>query len=122
MESGMTCAELLSLRPAPGRRDSQGAEGEGTQTMRRAVLLVMICAVLGIGAAGYATAQDTPGTPTIDAQLCASPGASPAAAGEASPTVITTGSPEAVASSVLTNIEGGLDQVSCGTPAATPGV
>lgn len=81
--------------------------------MRRLVMLVMLCAGLGISVVGYTVAQDAPGTP---AALCASPGASPAAGSEATP-VQTSGSPEAVATSVVENIEGGLDQVSCGTPA-----
>lgn len=85
--------------------------------MRRLVMMFVLCVGLGIGVAGYTAAQDA-ATPGATSDLCASPGASPVA-GDATP-ILTTGSPDAVATSVVENIEGGLDQVSCGTPAATP--
>ncbi len=88
--------------------------------MRRLVMMIVLCVGLVTGVAGYTVAQDAPGTPAATPELCASPGASPVAGGEATPTVITTGSPEAIATSVVENIAGGLDQVACGTPAATP--
>ena len=85
--------------------------------MRRLVMMVMLCAGLGIGVAGYAVAQDAPGTPAATPELCASPEATPATGSEATP-VQTSGTPAAVATSVVENIQGGLDQVSCGTPTA----
>ncbi len=88
--------------------------------MRRLVMMVVLCAGMAIGAVGYTVAQDAPGTPAATPGLCASPGASPVAGGEATPAVNTAGSPEAIATSVVENIAGGLDQVACGTPGATP--
>lgn len=85
--------------------------------MRRLVMLLMLCAGLAISVVGYTVAQDAPGTPAGTSELCASPGASPVAGSEATP-VLTSGSPAAVATSVVENIQGGLDQVSCGTPAS----
>lgn len=87
--------------------------------MRRLVMMVVLCMGLGVGVAGYAVAQDPPATPATTPELCASPEASPVAGSEATP-VQTSGDPGAVATSVVGNIQGGLDQVSCGTPAATP--
>lgn len=85
--------------------------------MRRLVMMVVLCAGLGLGVAGYSVAQDAPATPGATPELCASPGATPATGSAATP-VQTSGSPEAVATSVVANIQGGLDQVACGTPAA----
>lgn len=90
--------------------------------MRRLVMLFGLCLTLGISAVTYAVAQDTSATPTADAVLCGSPGASPVAEGEATPAIQTSGSPEAIATSVVENVVGSLDEVACGTPAATPGV
>lgn len=85
--------------------------------MRRLVMMLVLCAGLGIGIAGYTVAQDAPATPGSTPVLCASPEATPATGSAATP-VQTSGSPEAVATSVVTNIQGGLDLVACGTPAA----
>ncbi len=89
--------------------------------MRRLVTLFALCLTLGVGAVTYAVAQDTPATPAADAVLCGSPAASPVAEGEATPAIQTSGSPEAIATSVSENVVGGLEAVACGTPAATPG-
>ena len=96
--------------------------------MGRIVVLIALFAAIGVGAAGFAIAQDAPAPPGADAEFCASPeaspdaspGASPAASPGASPEIITDGSPAAVATSVTEGIEGGLDSVVCGTPAASP--
>jgi len=92
--------------------------------MSRVIIFVAVLALLGMGAAGFATAQDTPGTPGADTEFCASPeaspGASPASSPEGSPEIITDASPAAVATSVVTEIEGGLDSIVCGTPVASP--
>ena len=92
--------------------------------MNRVLMLVAVLALLGIGAAGYTTAQDTTGTPGADAEFCASPeaspGASPEASPESSPEIITDASPAVVATSVVEEIEGGLDSIVCGTPVASP--
>ena len=85
--------------------------------MRRVAITVALCATLGIGAVSYTVAQDTPATPGSTPELCGSPGASPATPGMATP-VQTSGDPAAVATSVVTNVQGGLDQVTCGTPAS----
>lgn len=85
--------------------------------MRRFVVTVALCATLGIGAVSYTVAQDSPATPGAAPELCGSPGASPAVINEATP-VLTTGSLEAVATSVVANVQGALDQVVCGTPAS----
>lgn len=88
--------------------------------MRRLFATVAICGTLAIAGAGFVAGQDAPATPGATPELCASPEISPVASGEATPNVITSGSPEAVATSVVENIETGLDVTACATPAATP--
>lgn len=88
--------------------------------MSRVFISVAVLALLGMGAAGFATAQDSSGTPGADAQFCASPESSPASSPEGSPEIVTDGSPAAVATSVVEEIEGGLDSLVCGTPIASP--
>lgn len=92
--------------------------------MSRVIMLVAVVAVLGMAASGFTAAQDTPGTPRADAEFCASPvaspDASPGASPEGSPEIVTDGSPAAIATSVVMEIEGGLDSVVCGTPTASP--
>ncbi len=86
--------------------------------MRQIVVLAALLAVLGVGVVGFAVAQDMPGTP--GAELCASPEGSPVASPDASPEIDTSASPAVVATEVVEGIEGGLDDVVCGTPPASP--
>jgi hypothetical protein len=93
--------------------------------LRRLVPTVGLAAALMLGVVGYTVAQDSPATPVGGSDLCASPEATPSSDSPATPDfgtpgVDTSGSPEAVATSVIDNIQSGLDTTACGTPDATP--
>ena len=87
--------------------------------MGRILALVPIVVIIAVAAMSYAVAQDAPATPDADVEVCASPEASPASP-QASPSIDTDATPGVVATEVLEAIAGGLDDVVCGTPLASP--
>ena len=101
--------------------------------MSRTIGIVALLAVLGLAARQYSVAQDKTGTPDAAAEFCAtpeagaeaspvaSPGASPGASPVASPDIVTSGSPDVIATEVVEEVSGALDVVSCPTPGGTPG-
>ena len=87
--------------------------------MRRLLSVVALGGALCLGSAGYSLAQDSPATPVQGGgSLCATPQSTPDAPG--TPEIITTGSPEAIATSVAANVDTAIQSTVCGTPGSTP--
>ncbi|HEV2529262.1 MAG TPA: hypothetical protein VGT61_12525 [Thermomicrobiales bacterium] len=87
--------------------------------MKRMLSVIGLGAALCVGSVGYTIAQDAPATPEGNiSELCATPLATPEQPG--TPEINTTGSPEAIATSVAENVDTGIQSTACGTPEATP--